>query len=93
MGRGKQHDSKEQAKVLIKKQDFFKKYGSKTHMKLKRKIYGGEEYEKYHQKFRNEYKEGVIEDYNSSKNSPCYQKKKFRSCNKFLDHVLAACSL
>ena len=55
-------------------------------MRLKRKIHGGEEYEKYHQKFRNEYKEGVIEDYNSSKNSPCYQKN-FRSCIKFLEMV------
>ena len=62
MGRGKQHDSKEQTKVLVKNQDFLKKCGSKTHMRLKRKIYREEEYEKYHQKFKNEYKEGVIED-------------------------------
>ena len=81
MGRGKQHDTKEQAKVLVKKQDFLKKYGSTTHMRLRKKIYGEEEYEKFHQKFRNEYKEGVIEDYNSSKNLPGYQKK-------ILDHVL-----
>ena len=81
MGRGKEHDSKEQAKVLVKKQDFLKKYGSKTQMRLRRKIYGEEEYEKYHQEFKNEYKEGVIEDYNSSKNLPCYQKQ-------ILDHVL-----
>ena len=52
MGRGKQHDSKEQAKVLVKKQDFLKKYGSKTQMRSRRKIYGEEEYEKYHQKFK-----------------------------------------
>ena len=50
-------------------------------MRLRRKIYGEEEYEKYHEKFRNEYKEGVIKDYNSSKNSPAYQKM-------LLDHLL-----
>ena len=33
MGRGKGHDSKEQAKVLVKKQDSLKKYGSKTQKK------------------------------------------------------------
>ena len=50
-------------------------------MRIKRKIYGEEEYEKYYQEFRNEYKERVIEDYNSSKNEPGYQKK-------LLNHVL-----
>ena len=78
MGRGKQHDSKEQNKN--KKQDFWKKYGSKTQMRLRKK-YGEEEYEKFHQKFRNEYKEGVIEDNNSSKKLAGYQKK-------ILDRVL-----
>ena len=50
-------------------------------MRLRRKIYGEEEYAKYHEKFRNEYKEGVVKDYNSSKNLPAYQKM-------LLDHVL-----
>ena len=81
MTKGHKVFNKESAKVLVKKQDFLKKYGLKTHMRLKRKIYGEEEYEKYYQEFRNEYKEGVIEDYNSSKNEPGYQKK-------LLNHVL-----
>ena len=50
-------------------------------MRLKRKICGEEEYEKYYQEFKNEYKEGIIEDYKSSKNEPGYQKK-------LLNHVL-----
>ena len=81
MGRGKQNDTKGQVKALVKKEDFLKKYGSKTHMRLRKNIYGEGEYEKFHQKFRNEYREGVIEDYNSSKNMAGYQKKIY-------DHVL-----
>ena len=81
MGKGQGYYSKEHAKVEVKKQDFLKKYGSSTQMRLKKYICGEEEYAKYHQKFREEYKEGVIKDYNSSKNLPCYQKK-------ILDHVL-----